>query len=149
MAAERRAQEELLYAWMQMSVCIRGNRILSNLSFNEIMLCGLLYRQQEAGAPPLTATELGEQMRLLKSQINHILTTMGKNGLIERTRGTEDRRVIHVHLLEKGRLLYEQEHSRVLDIVQLVQDELGTENAQQLTALIAKATAVVNSYSER
>ena len=71
-------QEALLQAWMQMSVCIRGNRLLSSLSFNEIMLCGMLYRRKNAGLPPLSATELGEEMRLLKSQMNHILTSMEK-----------------------------------------------------------------------
>ena len=40
MDGNRTMQEELLYAWMQMSVSIRGNRILSGFSFNEMMLCG-------------------------------------------------------------------------------------------------------------
>ena len=57
-------QEELLHAWMQMSVFIRGNRLLTDFSFNEIMICGLLFRQQESGATPLTATQASEVMAL-------------------------------------------------------------------------------------
>ena len=102
MTTAQQMQEDLLYAWMEMSVFIRGNRILADLSFNEVMICGMLYRQQEADTP-LTATELGERTNLLKSQINHILTDMETRGLIERTRSTTDKRVVYVRLSQEGR----------------------------------------------
>lgn len=149
MAIDRQSQEELLYAWMQMSVCIRGNRILTTLSFNEIMLCGLLYRQETSGGPPLTATDLGEQMKLLKSQVNHILTTLEQGGLVQRARGTEDRRTVHVHLTETGRLRYLKEHALVMELVQQVCDGLGEEDTRRLAALISKATGLVTKLSER
>ena len=149
MTNEQNTQEALLSAWMQMSVCIRGNRILSQLSFNEIMLCGILYRQQEAALPPLTATELGDATKLLKSQINHILTNMEKNGIVRRERGTVDKRVIHVHLTEHGRELYAKEHAHVMEIMSFVHSNLGNEDTHRLTQLIIKATALVTTYSER
>ncbi len=145
MTEHQHEQEALLQAWMQMSVCIRGNRILSGLSFNEIMLCGMLYRD----AAPLTATEVGERMRLLKSQVNHILTTLEKRGLLTRARSTRDKRVIHVFLTEEGRQVYEAEHARVLEIMGLIRQELGGDNTRQLTDLITRATNLVTTYTER
>lgn len=136
--------EELLYAWMEMSLHIRGNRILSDFSFNEIMICGLLYRRQKNGQPPLTATELGSYTRLLKSQINHILTGMESRGLIYRERSTQDKRVIYVHLQQEATSAYLSEHEKVLEIVDRVRTALGDEDTKQLTALMRKATAVVN-----
>ena len=138
--------EELLHAWMEMSLHIRGNRILSDFSFNEIMICGLLYRRQKSGQPPLTATELGAYTRLLKSQINHILTGMESRGLIYRERSTHDKRVIYVHLQQEALSAYLAEHEKVLDIVDRVRAVLGDEDTQHLTALMRKATAVVNDY---
>ncbi len=146
---QTKLQEELLYAWMQMSVCIRGNRILSALSFNEMMLCGMMHRRQSAGLSPLTATELGERMKLLKSQINHLLTGMEKNGVISRIRSTEDKRVIHVYLTDTGRELYEQEHARVMEIMSLIQRDLGNDDTRRLTELIVRATELVASHTER
>ena len=139
-------QEALLHAWMQMSVFVRGNRLLANFSFNEIMICGLLYRCQESGAKPLTATELGEQTNLLKSQINHILTQMEQRGWIERIRSTSDKRVIYVHLSELGRESYLKEHAKVLEILNIVHRELGSEKTQELTALLNQATSIVHAY---
>ena len=149
MDGNRTMQEDLLYAWMQMSVSIRGNRILSGFSFNEMMLCGLLYRRQKAALPPLTATELGDEMHLLKSQINHILTAMEKDGMVTRTRSTQDKRSVHVQLTETGCARYEEEHAHVMEIIGLIHDDLGDENTQQLTRLISRATELVCAYSER
>lgn len=139
-------QEELLHAWMQMSVFVRGNRLLAEFSFNEIMICGLLYRSQENGTKPLTATELGEQTNLLKSQINHILTQMEQRGWIERIRSTSDKRVIYVHLSELGRESYLKEHAKVLEILNIVHRELGSEKTQELATLLNQATSIVHAY---
>ena len=147
MTTEQQMQEDLLYAWMEMSVFIRGNRILADLSFNEVMICGMLYRQQEAAAP-LTATELGERTNLLKSQINHILTDMETRGLIERTRSTTDKRVVYVRLSQEGRRVYAREHAGVMEILQGVYEEFGSEKTRELTAMLKKATAIVNRYMD-
>ena len=149
MEHDRQLQEDLLFAWMQMSVCIRGNRILSDLSFNEIMLCGTLLRRETCGAPPATATELCEEMRLLKSQINHILTGLEKKGLLERIRSESDKRVIHVHLTDAGRQCYLQEHDRVMDLMQKLCQELGEADSRQLASLISRATHLVTNLTER
>ena len=141
-------QEELLQAWLEMSVFIRGNRFLTDFSFNEIMICGLLFRQQELGGAPLTATELCEYTNLLKSQVNHILTGMENRGWIQRVRSTQDKRVVHVHLLESGRASYLKEHGKVMDIIRTVFDALGTAKAQELTALMKEATSAVNTYQK-
>ena len=36
-------REELLRAWMSLSAYIRGNRLLRELSMNEMLVCNLLY----------------------------------------------------------------------------------------------------------
>ena len=148
MNTDLKLQENLLYAWMEMSVFIRGNRILKDLSFNEVMICGMLHRQQDTDTP-LTATELGERTNLLKSQINHILTDMEKRGLIQRTRSTTDKRVVYVQLSEEGRKRYLQEHAKVMEILEEVHQKLGSEKALELTNMLKQATTIVNAYQRR
>ena len=147
MEERRNMQEDLLYAWMEMSLNIRGNRILSDFSFNEILIYGLLHRRKTAGFPPMTATELGSYTRLLKSQINHILTGMETRGLIYRERSSQDKRVIYVHPLDSALPRYNQEHEKVLKIIDNVFSTLGEEDARTLTNLMRKATAVVNNHT--
>ena len=121
-------REELLRAWMSLSAYIRGNRLLRELSMNEMLVCNLLYRRQEEGGPPVTATELCARTQLLKSQVNHILTAMESRRLIERARSHAE---------------------TVLDILEEIRSTLGEERTRQLTALMDEAVAAVNLHQKQ
>ena len=86
------------------------------------------------------------QTNLLKSQINHILTQMEQRGWIERIRSTSDKRVIYVHLSDLGRESYLKEHAKVLEILNTVHRELGSEKTLELTTLLNRATSIVHAY---
>ena len=101
-------QEELLQSWIDMSLRIRGNRLVSGFSFNEIVICRILYTEQLQGGSPVTAADLCRRMQLLKSQINKILTSMEKRELIERVRSESDRRVVNIVILDEGRRRLQQ-----------------------------------------
>lgn len=139
-------QEALLEAWMGMTSVIRGNRLLEGLSMNEMLICNVLFQQRRQGGPPVTATELCQRTRLLKSQINHILTSMEKRHLIQRVRSQEDRRLIHIQLRDEALPLYHREHETVLELLGAVCGALGEDNTRQLTALLVQATAAAAHY---
>lgn len=140
--------EALLRAWMAMGAYIRGNRLLQDLSMNEMLVCNVL-AGRAPDQPPVTATELCQRTQLLKSQINRILTSMEDRGLIERTRSPEDRRVVCIRLREEALPRYQREHAHVLTVLEAVRSALGEEDTRQLTALIQRATAAVTQYEEQ
>lgn len=137
-------QEELLQAWIDMSLRIRGNRLVSGFSFNEIVICRMLYMQQMQGGAPLTATDLCRRMQLLKSQINKILTSMEKQGLIERVRSENDRRKMEIRLGAAATQAYMEAHERILQIMRYVCEQLGEDQAQQLTQLLHRAVESID-----
>lgn len=139
-----RRQEELLQAWIDMSLRIRGNRLVSGLSFNEIIICRILYERQKAGGNPVTATELCKRMQLLKSQVNKLLTAMEKSGLVERVRSENDRRKIEIRLKPGAEEIYVDAHERILQIMQHVCEHLGREQSEQLTVLLRAAVEVID-----
>lgn len=141
-------REDLLRAWMAMGVYIRGNRLLQDLSMNEMLVCNVL-ADRAPDQPPVTATELCQRTQLLKSQINRILTSMEDRGLIERTRSPEDRRVVYIRLREEALPRYQREHAHVLTVLEAVRSALGEEDTRQLTALIQRATAAVTQYEQQ
>lgn len=138
-------QEALLQAWIEMSLMVRGNRLVSGLSFNEIVICRILHQRQLQGGTPVTATELCKKMQLLKSQINKILTSMEHSGMIERVRSQSDRRRIEIRLMPKALETYQASHEGIMDIMNYVCSRLGEENAQQLTRLLQEVVAAVDS----
>ena len=146
MNSSQPSREALLEAWMNMTSVIRGNRLLDSLSMNEMLVCNVLYQQRRHGGPPVTATELCQRTWLLKSQINHILTSMEKRGIIRRSRSQEDRRSIHIQLCDEALPLYQQEHETVLDILGAICGALGEDGVRQLTELLTRATAAAAQY---
>ena len=141
---EKHLQEDLLHAWMAMEVCIRGNRLLSDLSMNEMLICNLLHQHPEG----VTATELCRHTKLLKSQMNRILTSMEEQGMIRRERDSRDKRSVWVYLQEAALPRYLREHRQVLGIVGRVCDELGEDEAARLAALMQKAAHIVSNIKE-
>lgn len=138
------AREELLQAWIDMSLMIRGNRLVSGFSFNEMIICRILYERRMENGTAVTATELCQRMQLLKSQINKLLTGMEKVGAIERIRSQNDRRKIEIRLTEEALAAYEQSHERILRIIGYVYDYMGASQADQLTILLKEAVTAIH-----
>jgi len=148
MEDHRNAREQLLEAWMAMEVCIRGNRLLSEFSMNEMLVCNTLYHRMQTGGDPVTATELCRKLQLLKSQMNRLLSGMEYDGLIRRERNPADKRESYVYLREEALPRYLKEHDHVLNIVGAVCSALGEADTASLTALMRKAAHTVNHLKE-
>lgn len=143
--------EELLTAWLKTCAAIRNDRIVADtvLSFNEIHICNLLYRARAAGKVFLTATDLCQSTGLLKSQMNKVLTGLEKRGMIIRERSNEDKRKICICLNEENISVYEKEHQRILDFVDLLIGKLGEEDTLNTIRLLNTISAdVMNILKE-
>lgn len=139
--------ETMLQAWINMETSIRENRILSDASFNEMVICHILLREEPSGRQ-MTATDLGGEMHLLKSQMNRLLTGMEDKALIRRVRSDSDHRKVYIEICEAGRQCYEAEHERILQIMRLLSEEMGEEDFLTLGRLLYIATDIVKRIQE-
>lgn len=139
--------ESLLQAWINMETSIRENRILSDASFNEMVICHILLREENSGRQ-MTATDLGAEMHLLKSQMNRLLTGMETKGLIRRVRSDTDRRKVYIEICAAGRRCYEIEHERILYIMSQLSEQMGEEDFLTLGRLLYDATDIVGRIQE-
>lgn len=140
------ASEDLLSAWMELTANVRGNRILRDLSLNEIMILRLLTR--EGGEEGLTATMMTERLRLLKSQTHKVLKDLEGKGYIQRRRDPRDSRTVRVAVTGEGASAYVREHSRVMELVDRVTASLGPEDVKKLTGLINRAVSAAEAVGE-
>lgn len=139
--------EELLDAWMGMAMGIRGNRILKNLSFNEMVVCRILY-QAERENREVTATDICARSRLLKSQVNKLLNDMENNCIIERHRDQNDKRRILITLSEKNRGVYLEEHDHVMEILKKISRQFDREETEFLIEKMRKVVTLMDELSE-
>lgn len=77
----------------------KGRLILHNFPITPPQFTALLLLNEEGG---MTIGELSHKMYLAFSTVTDLLDRMEKNGLVERIRSSQDRRVVKVHILPKG-----------------------------------------------
>lgn len=129
--------EELLSAWLRLGAVIDNQRLVSDLPFNEAMVCGLLLRARETGCA-LTASDLCRETRILKSQMNAILHSLEKKGFIQRQRSSDDLRRWEIILLQEGLTRYLDSHRQTLTLVDRLIDSLGRDTAETLVPLLSQ-----------
>ena len=128
--------EELLNGWLAMSLAISNERLVSAMTYNESMVCHMLYRQDREGLPPMNATELCRKLQIQKPQMNVILNRLEKNGLIERTRSIVDKRNVELRLTESGVSQYVEAHREILRFPAALIGRLGKEKAANFAAMM-------------
>ena len=73
--------EDLIIAWMQLSAMMEKRALVHGLSFNEALVCNLIDR----GCT--TASALCVRTKILKSQMNAILRSLEKKGILSHSWG--------------------------------------------------------------
>lgn len=123
--------EALLNSWLRISTSINNPRLVSELTFNESLVCNILYQHcHDSNAQPLTATDLCQMTNMLKSQMNRTLTQLESKNMITRERSEQDKRRIFITMNLEQCHTYEQQHGRILRILDAVIHKLGIEKTK-------------------
>lgn len=138
------AGEQLLDAWLNLTSTLWNTRIVSSLPYNEAHVMGILLRRSTKDAP-MTATDLIRRTRLLKSQMNKILTRLEALGYITRVRSVQDKRMIHVLLTEEGKTAYLKEHEGVEAILGQLVSRIGADRALSVAKDLREITDELDS----
>ena len=136
--------EELLTVWLRLTSIIDNQRLVSGLPFNEAVVCNLLAKAQQEGSC-LTASDLCAHTRILKSQMNAILVSLERKGVIARQRSQQDRRQVELRLLPEGLDSYRAAHGRVLSMVDRLIDEMGEDSVRTLLPLLRQAADIFDN----
>jgi DNA-binding MarR family transcriptional regulator len=96
---------ELLLRLIAKEVRRRGREILSDFNITPPQFDALVYLHEFGD---LTIGELSSKLYLAYSTTTDLVDRMERNQLVERVRDTSDRRVVRLHMMEKGRDLIER-----------------------------------------
>lgn len=140
------AGDKLLDAWLNLTSSLWNTRLVTSMTYNEAHILGLLLRYEENG--PLSATALTRRTRLLKSQMNKVLTALESQGYITRSRSQADRRVIELRLTPEGKAAYRKEHKNAEVILSRLLEQIGEDRALRVAHDIDDITAVLSDILE-
>lgn len=131
---------ELLDAWMNMTANIKVNRLLQDMSLNEMFICSYIYRFNKA-----SFKQLIEKTNLLKSQMNRQLNDLIEKGFVTKNTDDNDKRKIVLEMTEKGKEVYLKEHEKVVALISRVTNELGNKKTASLAKLMKEAVGVLDN----
>lgn len=135
--------EVLLGAWLKISTAINNSRLVSEMSYNESLICNILYRNAtEQPSHALTATDLCAETKILKSQMNRILTQLEEKNLITRERSPEDKRMVYVHITTDQSNTYIKQHARILSLLDNIIEKIGEEKALEIIHSLNSISAI-------
>lgn len=138
--------EEVLNAWLRLSTTICNERIVSDMPYNESLICGILHHNAKVNPEKkITATELCERTQIQKSQMNRTLNSMEEKGLILRKRSEKDKRQVYVAMNMENAGIYERQHKKILNFVDSVLEKVGKEKAEEIVQLF---TLISNKAKE-
>ncbi|AGT33007.1 MarR family transcriptional regulator [Geobacillus genomosp. 3] len=99
------AELEKLLRYIAANLKQRGREILTNYPITPPQFVALQWLLEEGD---LTVGELSNKMYLACSTTTDLTDRMERNGLVSRIRDEHDRRVVRIHLLEKGERIIEE-----------------------------------------
>ena len=140
--------EEFLDAWLKLSVILRNKRYMINLSFNEGIICHLLYKESLTGSEKGVALkDICSKTHILKSQVNKLIKQLEGKNIIRRNKSLKDKRLVLVSLSEYGEKVYKNEYARIIKLVNELVKRIGEEKAKAATdifELIANNVEIFN-----
>ena len=145
----KNTNEALLSAWLKLSTSVINSRLVSELSFNESLVCNILYRNMiETPEKKMTATELCHVTKILKSQMNRILNDLEKKAIIIRERSSADKRQVFVKMDITNADVYRKQHEKILKLVDEVISHLGEEKATETINILTQVSEVTDELLE-
>lgn len=125
--------EELLDAWVRVSMTVNSERVVSEMSYNESVVCNYLYRnERENPGKKITATDLCNFTKILKSQMNRTLNHLEEKNIITRERSSTDKRQVYVKINMNKADLYIKQHEKILKLVDAFIEKFGKEKAIEI-----------------
>ncbi|GAB2552429.1 DNA-binding MarR family transcriptional regulator [Gracilibacillus alcaliphilus] len=111
----------------------KGREILHNYPVTTPQFVALQYLLEHGD---LTLGELSKKINLAFSTTTDLVDRMEKNDIVERVKDTKDRRVVRIHLLDKGREIINEVIEKRQKYLGEVLSNVKEEDMEQLSRLL-------------
>lgn len=141
--------ETLLDAWLSVSAVIQNKRLVTELPYNESMICKLLIDDQRNGGNGLTATALCRATQMKKSQMNRTLTSMEARNLITRRPSENDHRSQLITIDTSNMLQFQKQHDDIIGFVSRIMNKLGPQQSREVTQALQQLASCVRNLNTK
>lgn len=137
--------EALLAAWVRLSTAVVNNRLVSDMPYNESLVCHILYRNTLSDTKSdITATKLCEKTNILKSQMNRILNRLEEKNLIKRIRSPKDKRQVFITFNLEQADAFKKQHDKLITLLDAIIEDIGIEKAREAIDIFTTVSRTAN-----
>lgn len=97
---------------------------------------------------PLTCGEIADQMLQIVPGVTALVDGLENQGLVERERSTEDRRVVHVRITKRGKQFCEKVGKPLAELETRLFKGLSRSDVKTLIGLLEKTRESINKYGK-
>ena len=112
--------------------------VFLNCSKNEVLIFWMLFKDKE-----VNMSEIAEYIHIPLNTATGIVGRMEKNGLVERTRSKEDKRIVLITFSEKGRAQFQRLVDQLMNYGIKVLGELTPSELKLIEGLMTKVKTVL------
>ncbi|UJL44995.1 MarR family transcriptional regulator [Virgibacillus sp. NKC19-16] len=123
-----------------------GRKILNNYPITSPQFVAIQWLMDEGD---LTIGELSKRISLAFSTTTDLVDRMEKNSLVERVRDSNDRRVVRIHVLDKGKTIVHEVIAKRQEYLGEVLDKFSDGQTQTLSELLAFLYDEMKSVNEK
>lgn len=123
-----------------------GRKILNNYPITSPQFVAIQWLLEEGD---LTIGELSNRISLAFSTTTDLVDRMEKNKLVERIRDSKDRRVVRIHVLDKGKTIIHEVIDKRQEYLGEVLEKFSGEQTETLSELLAFLYEEMKSVNEK
>ncbi|MRG88375.1 MarR family transcriptional regulator [Salinibacillus xinjiangensis] len=124
----------------------KGREILTHYPVTPPQFIALQWLLEEGD---LTIGELSKKLYLAFSTTTDLVDRLEKNELVKRVRDQEDRRVVRIHLLEKGEIIIDEVIEKRQQYLQEVLESFSDDQVQSLNEVLNQLNKEMSSHQLR
>lgn len=136
--------EAILYLYTESRRITKEYARRANLTGPQLTVLKML-----EGIGDLSLSELSEKIRAQNSTVTGIIDRMEREGLVVRARSTEDRRVVHIRLTDKGRRIAQDIAIEPMEIFRSALENLSAAETKELMKILTKIAKRVQAIVKR
>lgn len=98
---------------------------------------------------PKKSSEVAKLMSITMGTLTKAIDALSRKGYVDRERGTDDKRVVRLHLTDKGRKAYAHHQNFHKDLINNIKGDLSENEMTVLNSVLAKLVDYFNAINEK
>ena len=127
--------EELLEIIVKFKKINRKNHYFEEMSFSEMMVCGIIARQEH---DHMQMKDISEVMKISRPALNNVVKKLETKDMVERFRLDGDRKSVFLRFSKKSHHIYDEHKKELMQGLNDIIDKMGEEDTIQLIKLLTK-----------